>query len=842
MQKILKLIFKRITNSLKGKRLPQEKQTKKELLLGGIKLKYKVFTFCTLLFCSVLGFSQSKSIDSVWISVYKKDPSKVSYSPTSINYSDLFYRNIQVPVYDSIKEDEQLIPIAQSIESLLKQTQLDKSYTISEVKGTQLEKSLKEVEQLSYPFSSCITSKLASKLNLQTNNPILVSSNGQLHQLVTFDDQLISTKNMLRLSHKNSAIQIDKNAYLRFRLLSFIIGSFNTKPDMYVWKETAEQKIIPYINSYQNQYMNFDGTYKLITKLVKSYKHLGPYSSRIKNIKKSTRNFIGFDVNILSTLPYQQWEIEVEAIQNLLDNDTLKEIEKSLPKGILSTKTEVLFSILKERILNLNQIGAEYYNLISPNKVVVATNENNLIDVTRREEGTLVEVYNEKEGKGTLIKSYNFSSIDTKEIWVYGLNGSDYFEVSGMSEKHIPLKLIGGSNSDKYEIQNGEKVIIIDSKYQTFVVEKDKAKLYLSEEEYITSYQEDKYKHHVNTIKPKFGANPDDGLFIGLTDEFKVLGFDQNPFTTLHQLSANLYLGTLGFKLGYYSEKINVYKGFSAFGGLGYQSSNYSTNFFGFGNETPNLDDNLKLDYNRIRMSTFDIKLGLLKKDKNFYVSSNLFFESVKIDETVNRFVTSETLFFPSVDFFERKNYVGLSGQYQYKNISLSVLEDLKVLPKIDLKVSADINEFSKTNVALQPSLYLSHPMYGNKIILDATISYKHVFGSDTPFFQAANLGGSTGLRGYRNQRFTGQSLFYASTNLKWYIKELKSEVLPLQFGILGGFDAGRVWQEEETSSQLHTDFGAGFWLQTADLIKAELQAFKGDEGLRFSVNIAIGF
>ena len=815
---------------------------KKVLLKGEIRSEYKIFAFLTLLFYSFFGFSQSKITDSVWVPVYKKDVNTVSYNSEGANYSDLFYRNIQVPVYDSINENEQLIPIAQSIEDLLKQTQLNKSYTVSEVRGTELENSLKEVEQLSFPFSSCITSKLATRIGLQSNNPILVSNNQQLHQLITLDKGLISTKNMLNNLHKDSNIQIDRNAYLRFRLLSIIVGNFNTKPRTYVWKQTAEHKIIPYISSYQNQYMNFDGTYKLITKLITSYKHLEPYSGRVKNIKKVTQQFIGFDVNILSSLPYDQWESEVNIIQDLLDDNAIKEIVKSLPKGILSTETEELFSVLKERIDNLDQVATEYYNLISPNKIVIATNENNLIDISRKEDGVLIKIYNEKDGKNTPIQSYDFSSIDTDEIWIYGLKGNDYFEVSGTSKKSIPLKLVGGGNSDKYEIQNGEKVTIIDNKYQTFVVEKDKAKLHLSEEKHITTYQEEKYKHSVNTIKPKFGANPDDGLYIGILDEYKILNFNQNPFTTLHQVSANLYLGTLGFKIGYYGEKANVYKGFSAFGALGYQSSNYSTNFFGFGNETPNLDDNLKLDYNRIRMSTFDVNLGVLKREKKFDFSANLFFESVEIDETEDRFVTSETLFFPDSDFFERKNYVGISGYYELKNTSLSFFEDLKITPSIDLKFSADVNEFSKSNMALQPSLGLSHPMYTNKITVDATISYKHVFGSDTPFNQSANLGGNTGLRGYRNQRFTGQSLFYASTNLKWHIKDLKSDVLPLQFGILGGFDAGRVWQKNETSTQLHTDFGAGFWLQTAELIKAELLAFKGDEGLRFSINITIGF
>jgi len=654
----------------------------------------------------------------------------------------------------------------------------------------------------------------------------------------------MSTKKMLSLIHDNSAIKFDQVAYLQFRLLSFLVGSTNMSPDQYSWKELHENDkrvLVPYIKTYQNEYMNFEGTYKLITKLVDSYKHLESYDSRIKNIKKSSQQFIGFDVNLLSSLPYEKWENEVTRIQNTLNSTVIEEIKNSLPKGVLSTETEVLFEVLNNRIANLDSIASSYYNLISPHKIVIGTDENNLIDIHRKDNSTSIKIYNEKEGKKAPIKSYNFSNNETDEIWIYGLKGNDYFEVSGNSKQFIPVKLIGGSNTDKYEIQNGTKVVIHDSKSQTFIIEKDKAKVSLSEENYVTEYNSEKYSYTINKIQPKFGANPDDGLFIGIVDSYKIMSFDQDPYAKLHQVSANVYLGTLGFKVGYYGELTNVYRGFNAFGGLGYQSSNYNTNFFGFGNETT-FDVNQKQDYNRIRMSTFDAKIGMLKMHKNYFVLANLFFESKKIDETPDRFVSSETLFFPGTDFFERKNYLGLSGLYEYKDLTVSVVEDLIILPKIEFKLSADINEFSKTNVSVHPILYLAHPMYGDKISVDATLAYKHVFGNDIPFYQSANLGGSTGVRGYRNERFTGQSLCYVSTNLRWHIKDFKSEVLPLQFGLLGGFDAGRVWQENETSSQIHSDFGAGFWLQTADLVKAELQGFKGDEGLRFSFNIAIGF
>lgn len=800
---------------------------------------------CIVLLGAFFGYGQTKGSDSVWVSIYKKDSKKVSYKLEGVPYNDLYYRNIQVPVCDIIDNGYKLIPLEQNIEALLIQTQLENSYSVSEVKDTELENTLRQVEKLSYPFASSVTSKLAATLKLHTNAPEIVAKDEQLHQLVLVDSTVMSTKKMLGLLHDNSAIEFDQEGYLRFRLLNFLVGSTNMHPNQYSWKKfyVNDTSIIkPYIQSYQNEFMNFDGTYKLITKLVSSYKHIEPYDSRIKNIKNASQQFIGFDVNLLSGLSYKKWEEEVASIKNTLNSTVIDEIKKSLPKGVLTTETEKLFEVLINRIDNLDALATRYYNLISSNKVVLATNENNLIDVHRTNNSTSIKIYNEKDGKKSPIKTYDFLTTETAEIWVYGLKGNDYFEVSGESKQLIPIRLIGGKNTDKYEIQNGIKVTIHDSKLQTFIVEKDKAKVNFLEENYVTDYNPEKYRHTVNKIQPKFGANPDDGLFIGIVDSYKVMGFNQNPYTKLHQVSANLYLGTLGFKVGYYGELSNIYKGFSAFGGLGYQSSNYSTNFFGFGNETPNFDDNLTLDYNRIRIATFDAKIGLLKRHKNYFTSAHLFFESKKIDETPDRFVSSETLFFPEDDFFERKNYIGLSGVYEYKDISVSLMEDLTILPKIEFKLSADINEFSKTNMSVHPSLYLAHPMYSDKISVDATVAYKHVFGNEIPFFQAANLGGSTGIRGYRNERFTGQSLCYVSTNLRWHIKDLKSEVLPLQFGLLGGFDAGRVWQENESSSQIHSDFGAGFWLQTADLIKAELQGFKGGEGLRFSFNIVVGF
>jgi len=270
VQRFLKLKFKRITNSLKRKRLANRMSIKISVIIGEKIPKLSIFGLSFFLFWSFLGFSQTKETDSVWIPIYKKDSNKVSYKIEGANYNELYYRSIQVPIYDSIDEGYVLSPLKQDIESLLKQTQLDNSYSVSEVKGTELENSLRLVEKFSYPFASSITSQLAEKLNLRTNNPVLVAKDDELHELTILDNTLLSTKTMLNLIHENAAIELDQRAYLRFRLLSFLIGSTNLSPDQYLWKSTdnSKQTIVPYISSYQNEYMNFDGSYKLIAKLV----------------------------------------------------------------------------------------------------------------------------------------------------------------------------------------------------------------------------------------------------------------------------------------------------------------------------------------------------------------------------------------------------------------------------------------------------------------------------------------------------------------------------------------------------------------------------------------------
>ena len=96
-----------------------------------------------LFFCSVFGYGQLQLKDSTWLPIYVKDTVSVSYQTSDVNYSTLFYKSVYVSEYHGNSKDYLLKPLAQNISELLVQTELDKSYSTSEVRGTELEKSLR---------------------------------------------------------------------------------------------------------------------------------------------------------------------------------------------------------------------------------------------------------------------------------------------------------------------------------------------------------------------------------------------------------------------------------------------------------------------------------------------------------------------------------------------------------------------------------------------------------------------------------------------------------------------------------------------------------------------------
>ena len=86
-------------------------------------------------------------------------------------------------------------------------------------------------------------------------------------------------------------------------------------------------------------------------------------------------------------------------------------------------------------------------------------------------------------------------------------------------------------------------------------------------------------------------------------------------------------------------------------------------------------------------------------------------------------------------------------------------------------------------------------------------------------------------MRGYRNERFSGKNSLYDSSNLKLKVATFRTGLIPVDFGLSGGFDCGRVWVDNDPSKKWHTSQGGGIWLGGLSSMSLQAAYFNSDEG-----------
>ena len=75
-------------------------------------------------------------------------------------------------------------------------------------------------------------------------------------------------------------------------------------------------------------------------------------------------------------------------------------------------------------------------------------------------------------------------------------------------------------------------------------------------------------------------------------------------------------------------------------------------------------------------------------------------------------------------------------------------------------------------------------------------------------FYQLNSIGGSN-LRGYRRDRFWGETIFYNNNELQ-YLFNAPAGLFKGKLGVTAFIDQGRVWKKGEISEKWHHGYGGG--------------------------------
>jgi hypothetical protein len=82
----------------------------------------------------------------------------------------------------------------------------------------------------------------------------------------------------------------------------------------------------------------------------------------------------------------------------------------------------------------------------------------------------------------------------------------------------------------------------------------------------------------------------------------------------------------------------------------------------------------------------------------------------------------------------------------------------------------------------------------------------------DYPYFEAAFLGGRQSIRTLRREQLAGDAMMYGTAELRVPIASFPF-IVPMNVGVFGFADAGRVYFDGESPGGWHTGTGGGFWL-----------------------------
>ena len=117
-------------------------------------------------------------------------------------------------------------------------------------------------------------------------------------------------------------------------------------------------------------------------------------------------------------------------------------------------------------------------------------------------------------------------------------------------------------------------------------------------------------------------------------------------------------------------------------------------------------------------------------------------------------------------------------------------------------------------DLAANAAAYLTVPVPVHPILVFRG-GGKVAFG-EYPFNEAAFIGGMTTVRTLVLQRYAGDASLYGTAELRVPVARFPL-VVPLDVGLFGFFDAGRVYLDGESPGGWHTATGAGFWIGVLD-------------------------
>jgi hypothetical protein len=259
-------------------------------------------------------------------------------------------------------------------------------------------------------------------------------------------------------------------------------------------------------------------------------------------------------------------------------------------------------------------------------------------------------------------------------------------------------------------------------------------------------------------------------------------------------------------------------------------------------------------EYYQIRIRDYYVRTDFVKFLDNNEIHKTgfgLFYKNTNVEETTNRFISDFTHNDLDASDLLSHSFSGAYINYELNSIST---QELKMEEKFGgsnmfrtrgMQLKTEIAYFKGLNddspdftkISGTGTSYVSFSKRP-RIVYALKIGGEKLFG-DYVFNEAAKLGQKENLRGFLQTRFYGDASLYFNTEIRIRIKQFESYFLNGTTGLILFNDVGRVWLDNEDSSNWHDGYGVGLWWSLFDmaLFNISYAGSKEDNLITFSLN-----
>jgi hypothetical protein len=627
-----------------------------------------------------------------------------------------------------------------------------------------------------------------------------------------FDENgTISSDSLFRRLESFPEESVDELAYLKHRLFDMLVGEWDRSPAEWRWKQIVDgplRRWIPRPTPRDRAFSRFDGLLPSLMQLgVQKLSHVSDAYGNIDNLTQTARNL---DRTILISHEKQIWDSLTAWMKSSLTDSVIEAAVHSLPHEAYLIDGLELSRTLRDRRNELDKASKELYKLCSEFIEINTIARGERVRLRRAGTHLLFLERSYTDSIPRRIFSRRFSDDYTKEIRLFLSKGGNTVQFDGADQSEIRIIVVAGTADTLLENESARggqfanpfqatSTLVYGAPYTKIGRKEPMISLLPAMEGIPSSEYGSAWK-----FVPWVGSSPDEGLFLGGGVKFERYGFRRFPYELSHQLRLGIATLPGRFRADWTGEfyapldpaKLLLYV---------MASQVEVQNFFGLGNESAFNESLARARFYKVEQNELSFRVTV---DSKVEASTHMLLGAgIKI---VDNSLPSNTLIDSLKPYGSAKNFALGSVGVQFLHDSRNDL----LYPSSGWYGVAEFgyypdwftskNSFIRTKAELRSYI----PVSSGVLALRGT--FESISGAH-PFFESAIVGGPNSLRGYEVQRFTGDAAVFGSGELRFPVAQYMV-LVPQWFGVSTFAEAGRVFEEGENSSTIHTAVGAGVW------------------------------